>query len=148
MVVNVVLLLLAYVVNRQDFSWATVVDPIGVSLIVFISNWLVAPLNIGHQTWLVRLIVMVLAQLLFSLAYALLIESGAGAHAMDVLLKKLTSKSRFSYPIIRYGFDGSMILIGVALGGTIGIGTAISLLIQGYLVVLSRKFIQMRSTNL
>lgn len=34
-----------------------------------------------------------------------------------------------------------MIVIGAILGGKIGVGTLISLLIQGYLVVLSRKAI-------
>ena len=141
MVLNVALLVLAYIANRRDFGWATVVDPFGVSLIVLVSNRLVANFNIGQQMWLIRLMVMVVAQVLFSFAYALLIESGGGSHAMDVLLQKLTTSTRLSYSIVRYGFDGLMILIGVILGGTIGAGTVISLLVQGHLVVLSRHAI-------
>lgn len=141
MIVNVALLILAYIANRRDFGWVTVVDPIGVSLIVLLSNRLVAIFSIGQQIWLVRLMVMVVAQVLFSFAYALLIESGGGSHAMDVLLQKLTTSMRIPYPIVRYGFDGLLTLIGVILGGAIGIGTVISLLIQGYLVVLSRNVI-------
>lgn len=141
MFVNIGLLIFAYITNRQDFGWATIVDPIAVGWVVSLSNHLVTLFDIGQRAWWFRLIVMVLAQSLFSFAYALLIESGGGAHAMDVLVHKLTTYSQYSYPVVRYCFDGLMIVIGAILGGKIGVGTLISLLIQGYLVVLSRKAI-------
>lgn len=142
MIVNVTLLALALLAGRRYLGWATIVDPVGVSMVVAVFHEMVATLGIQDQNYLIRILTMLLAQVLFSFAYALLIESHCGSHAMDVVIQTLTTKFGLKYPILRYAFDVLTLLIGGVLGGTAGLGTALSLLTQGYLVVLSRRFIK------
>lgn len=83
----------------------------------------------------VRLAVMVLGVIVLSLGMSVVIKSNSGTGPNDLIAMILTDKISAHRPVgfrwVRIGCDVFFALVGLALGGTIGIGTAAAIVLTG-----------------
>lgn len=141
-IVNLALIIISLLINYKSFGWATVAHPLTIGFAVSVTSELIKSLELNQQTFIIKLIIMIVAQLCFSMSYAILIEIDRGAHSMDIIVIGLSDKLKIRYIYIRYIFDFFLGIVGWTFGGVIGLGTLISLLIQGPTIVLSRRIIK------
>jgi uncharacterized membrane protein YczE len=66
---------------------------------------------------------MILATLLCSYASALIIMSGVGIRAMDLVAIGMVEKWRWPLWISKMSLEGSLLLSGWLMGGPVGVGT-------------------------
>lgn len=77
--------------------------------------------------------------LIIGIASYLYIGAGLGAGPRDGLMVALTKKTGRSVSLIRTIIESSVLVIGYALGGYVGIGTVIAALATGYFVQFAFK---------
>ncbi len=76
-----------------------------------------------------------------SLGTALFLESSLGAAPWDTVLVTISKKTAIPFRYIRFLSDASFTIIGYLLGGTVGIGTLLSVLTVGILIDLFCRII-------
>ncbi len=129
--INLLLVLLACLVNRKKLGWSSVLFSVGIGFFIDLVHPLIQLLPINEQPFLTKLILVLFANLCFSTTYALLINYGNGMYALDAILYFLEDKIGLSYPYGRIFFDFLFLLSGFCLGGVIGIGTIVALGLTG-----------------
>lgn len=70
---------------------------------------------------------------------AVIIAANLGVTAYDSLTLSTSEKLNKKYVIVRYIYDGSFLLLGFLLGGTIGIGTIVALIEIGPVFNFTKK---------
>lgn len=113
-----VIILLLWIPLRERMGWGTVLNAIEIGLVVF----LVADRLPEPDSWLVRLPYMLLGLVLVAVGSALYIGAGLGSGPRDGLMLGL-SKRGISVRVARTGIELTVLVVGLFLGGTIGIGT-------------------------
>ncbi len=78
-----------------------------------------------------RLVVVVVASWFMCLGGAMVIRARVGAAAPDLLMLALSERAGRTNRQVRLGLEASWLLMGWALGGTIGVGTVITGLLIG-----------------
>lgn len=133
-IINLVILLLAFIMNRKRIGVNTIISVLALGICIQIPTSLIKPLNLSLQTLYVRIIGIVIGQLCLALSFAWMQSFKDGINALDCIFFKIMEKTNIKYRTIRIIYDGCFISIGYLLGGVVGIGTIISLLTNGILV--------------
>jgi uncharacterized protein len=79
--------------------------------------------DLSHQGLVVRLVLLFGGIGLIGLGSGFYIGASLGAGPRDSLMLVLTERSRFRIGVVRAGLEGCALLVGFALGGTVGLGT-------------------------
>ena len=83
----------------------------------------------------VRLTVMVMGVIVLSFGMSIVIRSNSGTGPNDlvamILTDKISARRQVDFRWVRIGCDVFFALVGIALGGTIGIGTAAAIVLTG-----------------
>ncbi|MGO8872685.1 MAG: YczE/YyaS/YitT family protein [Acidimicrobiales bacterium] len=79
----------------------------------------------------VQLVTVVVASWFMGLGGSLVIKGALGAVAYDAVMMGFHRRLRGPIVVIRLAMEGTMLVLGWALGGTIGVGTVITALIIG-----------------
>ena len=123
--------LLVLALGRRHIGVGTA---LGTFLIGFIMNlWslLLTPL-LEASGLAVRLCCTAAAPAFTGLGISLAKRSGMGLTPCDIVTLILHERfSRFQFRTVRMAYDGAMFLAGILLGGTIGVGTVLSVLLTG-----------------
>ena len=128
-VVGAVVLLL-WIPLRQKPGLGTVSNVVVVGVAADVGLWLIpAPDQLAG-----RIVMMVSAVVLNGLAGAIYIGSQLGPGPRDGLMTGLAARTGRSLRLVRIGIELTVLVIGVLLGGTIGIGTVLYALAIGHLV--------------
>lgn len=101
----------------------------GTLAIPFASGWLLdrlLPLLPAVHGLALRLAVVVLATWMMGLGGALMIAARLGPAAYDAVMIGWHRVTRRPIVVVRLGMEGSMLLLGWALGGTVGVGTILT----------------------
>ena len=133
-IINLVILFLAFIMNRKKIGVNTIVSVLALGICIQIPTLLIEPLNLSTQTFYIRIIGIVIGQLCLALSFAWMQSFKDGINALDCIFFKIIEKTNIKYRTIRIIYDGCFICIGYLLGGVVGIGTIISLLTNGILV--------------
>ena len=113
-----VIILLLWIPLRERMGWGTVLNAIEIGLVVFlVADHLPEPHSVA-----VRLPYMLLGLILVAVGSALYIGAGLGSGPRDGLMLGL-SKRGISVRVARTGIELTVLVVGLFLGGTIGIGT-------------------------
>ncbi|KQP66554.1 membrane protein YczE [Nocardioides sp. Leaf285] len=121
------LLLLAWVPLREVPGLATVANAVVVGLS---ADATLAVLE-APQGWAARAALMVGGVLLCGFASALYIGAQLGRGPRDGLMTGLSRRTGLSLRLVRTGLEVSVVLLGLALGGVLGLGTVLYALAIG-----------------
>lgn len=134
--VSVVIVVLVWRL-RGPIGPATVCNALSVGLFVQLLTgvpWIAA---LAHAALPTRWAVLASGLLLIGAGTALYIGAGLGAGPRDSLMVIGAQRTRFRIGVVRMTLELSVLAIGIALGGTVGIGTLAFALTIGPLVELS-----------
>lgn len=121
------LLLLAWVPLREVPGLATVANAVVVGLAADATLALLE----APQGWAARAALMVGGVLLCGFASALYIGAQLGRGPRDGLMTGLSRRTGLSLRLVRTGLEVSVVLLGLALGGVLGLGTVLYALAIG-----------------
>ena len=130
-IINLVILFLAFIMNRNKIGVNTIISVLALGICIQIPTMLINPLKLALQATSVGIVI---GQLCLALSFAWMQSFKDGINALDCIIFKIMEITNFKYRTIRIIYDGCFISIGYLLGGVVGIGTIISLLTNGILV--------------
>lgn len=123
---NMAMFVGAYCVDKKQIGWGTLVFSILSAVTINVTS-LFMPVITSYARYIVFFIGMVL----IALAVSIVSKVTCGKNPYDALLFSLTDKYDIAYAKLRIGFDAIMLIGGILLGATWGIGTVISVLCTG-----------------
>jgi uncharacterized membrane protein YczE len=121
-VVGVVILLLAWLLGQPP-GFGTVANTIVIGVGVDVLSGVAAVQRLADATLAVRIGLMLAGIALFGIGSALYIGAGMGAGPRDSLMLAISARTGRRIGLVRGAIEVSVLLAGVALGGTAGIGT-------------------------
>lgn len=140
-----VVILATFFVDRSYISVATLLSLVivGPSIDIFtkIFSFVVTP----DSDLLIRIIFFVIAYLSLAFAVALYLSVHFGISAADMIPIIVSDKTHRQFRWCKVAFDITVIIIGILLGGSFGIGTIIIGFITGPTIQFFRKNLEKRS---
>lgn len=133
---NITTILLATIFSRKYLGWGTFVFGLGVGFFVSLIEFMVNYMQLSATTLLVQYAFLFGGLLSLAFGLAGIITLRMGLNGLDCLLFHIKDKTNLSYRLLRTIADSFIMIVGVLLGGTIGIGTIISVLTLGSLIQL------------
>ncbi|MDL2212136.1 hypothetical protein LJB88_04595 [Erysipelotrichaceae bacterium OttesenSCG-928-M19] len=101
---------------------------------------LIVPNLSTPPNFILCLLVNILGVICLALGSAMYLNAKTGAGPRDSLLLGVVHKTKISTKYIKPIIEGIVLVIGILLGGTFGIGTIIALLLMGYFMDIFFKF--------
>lgn len=133
---NVIIVILGFLLSPKDMGAVGIIYSILVGYVIDTFMVLLGPLALSEFNILLRILMIVGAQLLLTLSYAILIIVKLGMNPLDAMAYGLARKLKTDYKVTRIVMDLTMFVIGWYLGGIAGIGTAFAVSTTGPLVAL------------
>lgn len=122
--------LLLWIPLRQKPGLGTVSNVVVIGIAADLGLWLIpAPDQLAS-----RIVMMISAVVLNGMAGAIYIGSQLGPGPRDGLMTGLAARTGRSLRLVRIGIELTVLVIGVLLGGTVGVGTVLYALAIGPLV--------------
>lgn len=131
MILNIMMILIAYLIDRKQVGIGSVIYPIISSQGINI-GFMIIPVLSGY----LQVIGYLCGIVLLSLAIAIAAKTECGKNPYDALCFAIMDKKHIKYNLIRSMIDALMLVFGILLGGTYGIGTLISVLLLGTVAML------------
>lgn len=141
---NLTLLAIALLFAGKGLGIGTVAYVLLLGTFIDIYGMLFDLLWVFTPTLPLRLVTVVLGQLSVSLGYALVIHARLGTSGLDAVLLELERRLSIPYRVLRTIADIIFVLAGALMGGIIGIGSALSMLTNGFMVSFFRKMLSSR----
>lgn len=132
--------LLLWIPLRQKPGLGTISNVIVIGIAADLGLWLIAP----PDQLPARVLMMVSAVVLNGMAGAIYIGSQLGPGPRDGLMTGLAARTGRSLRLVRISIEVTVLIIGVLLGGTVGIGTVLYALAIGPLVQFFLRFATVR----
>ena len=130
-IIQGVMLLLVLALHRQYIGIGTILGTFLVGFVMNLWSLLLAPL-LEAAGFGLRLGCLVCAPMFTGLGVSLARKSGLGMVPCDILTVIFHERlHRLQFRTVRIFYDGVMFILGLLLGGTIGIGTVLSVLLTG-----------------
>lgn len=143
---NVVLILLALLLARKYFGIGTIVSALVTGYIIDLTYDTL--ISIGTLTnYFVLVVVYLVGLVIYSFGLSILINCNLGMNGLDSMIYKINEITKVDYKILRLLADMILTLLGYIMGGTVGIGTAISIIFTGVLIDLFNRIIERRKTK-
>lgn len=133
--------LLLWVPLRERLGIGTLLNAVGIGLVVDLTLWLVAPV----EGLLPRVALLAAGPVLVGAGSGLYIGAGLGPGPRDGLMTGLARRGLAVGPV-RGGIEVTVLLLGWVLGGTVGVGTVIFTLTIGPLVALFLRWFAIDDT--
>lgn len=136
------LVLLAWIPLRQMPGLGTVANVLVIGIATDVSLWLMPV----PESMLVRVLLILGGIVLNGLAGALYIGAQLGTGPRDGLMTGIARRTRFSLRLVRTAIEVTVLAIGFALGGLVGVGTVLYALAIGPLVQKMLPWVVVRLT--
>jgi uncharacterized membrane protein YczE len=136
---NAIFLIIAVIFARKYIFIGTVIASLGCGLFL---NWFdaIIPNSISGTPFLNRLGVVIIGEIILCLGMGLTTATRFGVTTVDAICFAISEKSGIQYRWLRISADFLYTLCGVLMGGIIGIGTVLSIVLTGNLMVFMMKF--------
>lgn len=133
-VYNIIMLMIALAVARKSIGWTTVVYALSVGFSMDFFNEMLSIFAMNDFSLIAKILCIILGQLCFGIAYALLIIFRKGMNQADAISYYIVDKIHTKYVYVRTTMDVIMIVVGYLLGGVVGIGSIIAMCTTGMFV--------------
>lgn len=131
---NYTLLLLALLLSRKEIGLATVVSTLTAGYAIDFFYPLIQSLEIHTYPFMMRVVIIFIAQLCLAFSYAILIKYRKGMQSMDAIIYFFVNNFHIPYMAGRIIMDTIFTVSGWLLGGVVGIGTIIACCTTGFMV--------------
>lgn len=151
--IGILLLTVAFILNKQKLKIGTLLDVICLGL--FVDLFLYLDFIITPTTFIWKVFFLIFGAVLISLGAALTIFSNLGAGPIDTFMLAIHKRFGLSVKVATTFIEVGALLVGLLLGGPIGIGTIVVCLLMGpmieiFLITLQKgkiAFYHYKSTN-
>lgn len=131
---NFAIVIAGYLIAPKNMGIAGVVYSFLMGYVVDICLYFLQGFNISSLNIMLRFAIVILAQVMVTLSYSILIIANLGMNPLDAVAYGLSEKWNIQYRFIRMTMDATMLVLGFVLGGVLGVGTVLSVLMTGPLV--------------
>lgn len=140
-VLNLLLFIMGFCLNRSSIGISSIINVLVLGICINIPSVIFTPLNISNQSILIRILVLIFAQICLGTSFAWMQTFKSGMNPMDAIFYWIMKKSHCRYMTIRVVYDGLYLVIGYLLGGIIGIGTIFSIMTNGFITEKAKRVI-------
>ena len=131
MIILVVLFAIILLVERKRINIGTLICVVGVGPIIDLCVKVVSYFPIESYNYIIRALLVVFGCFIIAVGFSVLSATNVGVAPNDIVPFLIQDKIKIQYRWIRITLDAGYLIIGFLLGGTIGIGTIISMLAIG-----------------
>lgn len=140
LVVNLLGLLIVFFLKRSLIGWGSIYSMIliGYQVDIF-SNIFNSFFQIENISFLVRIMITIIAILIFSLGVAVYMDIDFGISPYDAIAPVVEDKTGWNYTLVRIGQDIIVVFTAFLLNGPVGISTVITGFFAGPLIAFFSK---------
>lgn len=139
--VSIVFLAAGFLLNRKSIGFSSIIYSFLVGPFI---NWIhpfIANMELADLSLFIKIVIVILANLCFSMTYVLLMNFGNGMYALDAILRYTELKFGIRYDFGRIGVDAIFLSTGFLIGGIVGVGTVIAFALTGPGTMLLEKML-------
>ena len=129
-ITNIFFITLLFLTDKKRIGIGTVINPIFITIGIDILE-LILPVS---DILIIRLIYIVCGLLTAALGVGLSITAHYGDLSYDGFVLALSEKTKLQFRVIRWVFDGTMLILGILMKGSWGLGTVNALVLQGTVI--------------
>lgn len=137
-IVNMVWISILLLVDKKRVSLATVACPFVISMGVKVLTSIIP----ASDVLVIRWVYYFLALVIIGLGIAVGAKSATGSNPYDAIVLFLNEKTNVDYGLLRSIGDAICLVFGILLKGTWGLGTVISILLQGKVAGMIMKILK------
>ena len=133
------------VFDRAELGIGSFINGIGLGLLIGIFEPVMdkVSIHLPFYPW----IAIFAAPILFGIGAGIYVSSNKGSAALEALTALIYKRSKLTQKTIRIGLDAAMVLIGFALGASVGLGTLLCIVFIGPIFEATMKTIAARKKN-
>ena len=139
-IMNSIFLLVLLFTARQYIGIGTICVTVFLGIYVDIAGSFIAVFSIYENTMPVRLFFALLGSVLLGAGLGFYVVMEIGYGTLEALVQIIYKKLKCQYKFAKIIFDFTLTVIGYLLGGTIGIGTVISVFLTGFIMQFSINY--------
>lgn len=131
MIILIILFAIIVLFEKSRIKIGTLICVIGVGPIIDIGVNVVSYFPVESYNYVVRMLLVVFGCAIIAIGFSVLSAANVGVAPNDIVPFIIQDKTKYQYRWIRIGIDASFLIIGFILGGTVGLGTVISMAATG-----------------
>ncbi len=131
---NIILLAIAIMLSRKHIGWMTIAYAMTIGYALDFYGSLFTMFNLSCTGLSGKLGMILIAQILFGIAYALLISFGKGMNQVDAIAFYICQKWDLKYLHVRIAMDAMLLVGGWLMGGVVGIGSLIAMISTSFFI--------------
>ena len=131
LVTNIFSLSLLFMFFRKRISIATLCSPFLITLGNYLMSFVTSTIRLDIM--LIRMLCMLFGLVIIGIGIGIGAQSPSSSNPYDSLIIGLSEKFKISFSMTRIFVDAAVLITGLLLKGTWGIGTIIAILLQGVL---------------
>jgi uncharacterized membrane protein YczE len=131
MIILVVLFVIILLTERSRINIGTIICVIGVGPIIDLGVKVVSYFPVESSNYLVKMLLVLAGCFVIAIGFSIQSASNLGVAPNDIIPFIIQGRTKLQYSWIRIGLDAGYLIIGFALGGTVGVGTIIAMLSTG-----------------
>ena len=132
-ILNGILLAFMFFFNRRMIGLGTIINLFLLGYVVEYTDLILGRV-FPSPSVLLRIVLMIFALILSSLAASLYFVAEMGVSAYDWIALTITEKKRWAFRVVRIATDFICVLTGGLLGATVGIGTVLTAFCMGPII--------------
>ena len=132
-ILNGILLAFMFFFNRRMIGLGTIINLFLLGYVVEYTDLILGRV-FPSPSVLLRIVLMIFALILSSLAASLYFVAEMGVSAYDWIALTITEKNRWAFRVVRIATDFICVLTGGLLGATVGIGTVLTAFCMGPII--------------
>ena len=133
-IANILFLILLFFLDRSLINVGTVLATFCLGYFIDFGVFILSPLNIANMSFIIKTIMMIIGCIMTAIGLGYYIGVDFGTGAMDGMSLVLHRKTNIPFTYCRWGMDALLMVIGVVLGASWGIGTIFSILLTGPII--------------
>ena len=127
---NIFFIILLFIVDKKRVGIGTVINPVFITVGIDLLS-LVLP---ATENMIVKIVYVMCGLLTVGIGVGLSITSDYGDLSYDGFVLAFSKKKNLQFNVIRWIFDGAMLITGIILKGSWGLGTVVALLLHGTVI--------------
>lgn len=140
LVVNLIILAVVFFMKRSLIGWGTIFNMVLVGYqIDFFKSTFENYFAVEEISFVVRIIVTIIAILIFTLGVAVYMDTELGVSPYDAIAPLITDRTGWNYTPVRIAQDLIVVVISLLVGGPVGVATFITGFFAGPLITFFSK---------
>ena len=127
----VTIIVILFFIDRKRVGIGSVVNGV---LVGASANFFMPLVSQLDDNTLLKVLALIIGILLVSVGIGVYVSAGLGEGGVDAWMMFVSDKLKKEVRFVRIAMDGFLIVIGALLGGSIGLGTLISMLLYGPII--------------